>query len=161
VSWAVSEDYPRTLLELERRFNREEACAEYLAALRWPGGWACPRCAGAEAWPIRRNRWRCDQCRYEMSVTAGTIFQDSSSAPDDLVQGHVADHQPKERYQRFGLAAGFGLGRLQNRLGDAPQTASGHGETGAGTTLGKRGSGRNLPGGWKRVLAAGRLRARS
>src|SRR3974390_2115953 len=77
VSWAVSEDYPRTLLELERRFNREEACAEYLAALRWPGGWVCPRCAGAEAWPIRRNRWRCDQCRYERSVTAGTIFQDS------------------------------------------------------------------------------------
>ena len=77
MSWAVSEDYPRTLLELERRFNREEACAEYLAALRWPGGWVCPRCAGAEAWPIRRNRWRCEQCRYEMSVTAGTIFQDS------------------------------------------------------------------------------------
>ncbi|MDR3410859.1 MAG: IS1595 family transposase [Formivibrio sp.] len=73
----MSEDYPRTLLELEQRFNREEACAEYLAALRWPGGWVCPRCAGAEAWPIRRNRWRCDQYRYEMSVTAGTIFQDS------------------------------------------------------------------------------------
>jgi transposase-like protein len=73
----VSEDYPRTLLELERRFHREEACAEYLAALRWPGGWVCPRCAGTESWPIRRNRWRCDKCRYEMSVTAGTIFQDS------------------------------------------------------------------------------------
>lgn len=73
----MSEDYPRTLLELERRFNCEEACAEYLAALRWPGGWVCPRCAGAEAWLVRRNRWRCDKCRYEMSVTAGTIFQDS------------------------------------------------------------------------------------
>lgn len=73
----MSEDYPRTLLELERRFNREEACAEYLAALRWPGGWVCPRCAGAKAWPVRRNRWRCDKCRYEMSVTAGTILQDS------------------------------------------------------------------------------------
>lgn len=73
----MSEDYPRTLLEVERRFSSEEACAEYLAALRWPGGWVCPRCAGAEAWTIRRNRWRCDQCRYEMSITAGTIFQDS------------------------------------------------------------------------------------
>ena len=73
----MSEDYPRTLLELEGRFNCEEACAEYLAVLRWPGGWVCPRCAGAEAWLVRRNRWRCDKCRYEMSVTAGTIFQDS------------------------------------------------------------------------------------
>jgi len=77
VSGAVSEDYPRTLLEVERRFSREQACAEYLAALRWPGGWVCSRCSGTEAWPVRRDRWRCAKCRYEMSVTAGTIFQDS------------------------------------------------------------------------------------
>jgi transposase-like protein len=73
----MDEDYPKTLLELERRFCTEEACVEYLAALRWPGGWACPRCAGTDAWSIRRARWLCDHCRYEMSVTAGTIFQDS------------------------------------------------------------------------------------
>src|ERR1035438_8181998 len=73
----MSEDFPPTLLELERRFNSEEECAEYLATLRWPSGWFCPRCAGFEACSVRRNRWRCDHCRYEMSVTAGTIFQDS------------------------------------------------------------------------------------
>jgi transposase-like protein len=73
----MGEDYPRTLLELERRFCSEEACAGYLAALRWPGGWVCPRCAGTEAHPIRRGRRRCGKCRYETSVTAGTIFQDS------------------------------------------------------------------------------------
>ncbi|SRR5260370_4457949 len=73
----MDEDYPRTLLELERRFGSDEACAAYLAGLRWPGGWLCPRCAGTEAWSVRRDRWRCDKCRYEMSVTAGTIFQDS------------------------------------------------------------------------------------
>ena len=71
------EDYPRTLLELERRFRSDEDCAEYLAALRWPGGWSCPRCSTAEAWTIRRDRWLCGHCRYEMSITAGTIFQDS------------------------------------------------------------------------------------
>lgn len=73
----VSEDYPRTLLELEQRFRGDEACASYLASLRWPEGWVCPRCAGAQAWAVRRDRWRCGQCRYEMSITAGTIFQDS------------------------------------------------------------------------------------
>ena len=73
----MDEDYPRTLLEMERRFSSEEACIEYLAALRWPAGWACPRCAGVDAWSIRRARWLCDHCRYEMSVTAGTIFQDT------------------------------------------------------------------------------------
>jgi len=73
----MDEDYPKTLLELERRFCTEEGCVEYLAALRWPSGWACPRCAGTDAWSIRRARWLCDHCRYEMSVTAGTIFQDT------------------------------------------------------------------------------------
>jgi transposase-like protein len=73
----MGEDCPRTLLELERRFGSEEACVEHLVAVRWPGGWVCPRCSGVAAWTVRRNRWRCDRCRYEMWVTAGTIFQDS------------------------------------------------------------------------------------
>jgi transposase-like protein len=73
----MDEDFPRTVLELEQRFSCEEACIEYLAALRWPGGWVCPRCKMADAWSIRRNRWLCEHCRYEMSVTAGTIFQDT------------------------------------------------------------------------------------
>ena len=30
------EDYPRTLVEFEARFGREEACREYLVPLRWP-----------------------------------------------------------------------------------------------------------------------------
>jgi transposase-like protein len=73
----MDEDYPRTLLELEQRFCTEDACIEYLAVLRWPVGWACPRCAKADGWSIRRTHWLCGHCRYEMSVTAGTIFQDS------------------------------------------------------------------------------------
>ena len=73
----MSEDYPRTLLELEQRFSGDEACAGYLASVRWHAGWVCPRCAGEAAWSVRRARWRCGQCRYEMSVIAGTIFQDS------------------------------------------------------------------------------------
>lgn len=31
----------------------------------------------AVVWSIRRSRRRCEKCRYEMSVTAGTILQDS------------------------------------------------------------------------------------
>jgi transposase-like protein len=73
----MDEDYPQTLLELERRFSSEVACIEYLAALRWPAGWTCPRCAGVDVWSIRRARWLCDHCLYEMSTTAGTIFQDT------------------------------------------------------------------------------------
>ena len=73
----MGEDFPRTLMELEQCFHDEGACAEYLAKLRWPTGWVCPRCEGRESWLVRRNRWRCGQCRYEVSVTAGTLFQDT------------------------------------------------------------------------------------
>ncbi len=71
------EDYPRTLLEMERRFVNEETCRQYLFALRWVEGFVCPRCGGKTAWPTRRGLWLCADCRHQASVTAGTIFQDS------------------------------------------------------------------------------------
>ena len=116
--WVVDEDYPRTLLELEKRFSSEEACAGYLAALRWPAGWSCPRCAASEGWTVRRDRWLCGHCRYEMSVTAGTIFSGQPSSPDDLVSRYLAGNQPEERHQRPWSPARVGPGELQNSLGD-------------------------------------------
>jgi len=65
------------MLELERRFSDEAGCRAYLTALRWPAGFVCPRCATSEALEIRRYLWRCLACRREVSVTAGTVFQDS------------------------------------------------------------------------------------
>jgi hypothetical protein len=50
----MAEDYPRTLLELERRFGDEANCRAYLFALRWPQGFVCPACGGRGA-AIRRN----------------------------------------------------------------------------------------------------------
>ena len=71
------EDYPRDLLELEARFSTEAACREYLAQLRWPEGFLCPRCGGRKAWPVRGVLFECSACGAQTSVTAGTIFQDT------------------------------------------------------------------------------------
>jgi transposase-like protein len=71
------EDYPRDLLELEARFSSEEACRRYLFQLRWPDGFQCPRCGGRKAWPVSDLLWECAGCHHQVSVTAGTIFQDS------------------------------------------------------------------------------------
>jgi len=73
----MGEDYPRTLMELERRFSDESACRSYLSDLRWPDGVVCPNCGGRQGLAIRRDLWRCAVCRRETSVMAGTIFQDS------------------------------------------------------------------------------------
>ena len=69
------EDYPRTLAELERRFGTEAACRSYLASLRWPDGFVCPKCATPKGWEMARGLWLCAGCRRQVSVTSGTIFQ--------------------------------------------------------------------------------------
>ena len=67
--------FPRTLREFQRRFADEEACRRYLAASRWPDGFRCPRCGGAAGWELAgRLLWRCQACRHDTSVTAGTVL---------------------------------------------------------------------------------------
>ena len=70
------EAYPRTLMDMEKRFGSEEACREYLFALRWPEGFVCPGCGERSAWAMSRGLWLCRGCRRQISVTSGTIFQD-------------------------------------------------------------------------------------
>lgn len=45
--------------------------------LRWPTGFVCPRCQTAGGWAATRGRVVCQACRYQASVTAGTVFQDT------------------------------------------------------------------------------------
>jgi transposase-like protein len=71
------EDYPRDLLELEARFSTAAACREYLYRLRWPDGFRCPRCGQRKIWPKPGGLVRCAGCDFQVSVTAGTVFQDS------------------------------------------------------------------------------------
>ena len=66
-----------TLLEFQKRFTTEEACIEHLFRLRWPNGFICPRC-GSTRYSVHSTRrlWEClnPNCRYQASVTAGTIL---------------------------------------------------------------------------------------
>jgi len=64
-------------MEFEKRFNSEERCKKYLAELRWPDGLKCPWCGGAEHWEMSGGRMLCRGCRKQISVIAGTIFQDT------------------------------------------------------------------------------------
>jgi ribosomal protein L37AE/L43A/transposase-like protein len=73
----MAEDFPRNLLEFERRFSTVEDCREYLKSLRWSDGFVCPLCSAKEGWRMSRGLWLCRQCRHQASVTAGTVFQDS------------------------------------------------------------------------------------
>lgn len=65
-------------MELNLSMNTSDyECREYLASIRWKNGFTCPRCGCAEAWKTKEVKYKCKKCGYKMSVTAGTIFQDS------------------------------------------------------------------------------------
>ncbi len=66
------------LVELVERFRSEDECRAYLEELRWPEGTVCPRCGGTSVSRIKeRPQYDCNSCRYQFSVTAGTIFHDT------------------------------------------------------------------------------------
>jgi transposase-like protein len=66
------------LCTLIEQFGSEDRCRAYLEALRWPDDISCPRCQSDKISQIvKRNQFDCDGCRYQFSVTAGTIFNDS------------------------------------------------------------------------------------
>ena len=73
-------DYPRTFQEFRDWFPDDQACLDYLATLRWPRGFECPRCGSGGFWRISQRRlWMCAECGLKTSVTAGTIFHRTHS----------------------------------------------------------------------------------
>lgn len=66
------------LCSLIEQFNSEDRCRAYLEALRWSDDVLCPRCRSNKISQIvKRHQYDCDACRYQFSVTAGTVFNDS------------------------------------------------------------------------------------
>ena len=45
-------DFPCLLIEFQRRFADEGACASYLADARWPDGFRCPDCGHPKGWEL-------------------------------------------------------------------------------------------------------------
>ena len=73
----MAKDYPWDQLEFEAWFATEEACREYLAQLRWPDGFRCPRYSGGQGWPVRGGWLQCAHCGPQTSATTGTLFHRS------------------------------------------------------------------------------------
>ena len=44
-------DFPTSLVDFQRRFPDEAACAAWLFEARWPTGFRCPACDHDKAWP--------------------------------------------------------------------------------------------------------------
>ena len=66
------------LITLMDKYNCDDKCREVLENLRWPAGPTCLRCGviGVPELPVG-GIYQCASCRYQFSVTAGTIMHDT------------------------------------------------------------------------------------
>src|SRR5438445_7341558 len=66
------------LPKLIEKFGNDEKCRARLTELRWPNGVSCPRCQSKSISKVlERDQYDCNACRYQFSVTSGTIFPDT------------------------------------------------------------------------------------
>lgn len=66
------------MMQLMEQFGTDKKCLAILEELHWPNGVTCKRCKSRKVSRIhKRDQFDCDSCRYQFSVTAGTIFHDT------------------------------------------------------------------------------------
>ena len=107
------EDYPRNIMEFEKRFNSEKACREYLFKIRWTNGFKCPRCGNSKAWPVIGYLYKCSNCGFKSSVTAGTIFQDTHKSLQLWFKAMWYVTNQKHGISALGLQRSLGIGSYQ------------------------------------------------
>jgi transposase-like protein len=67
--------YQYNLIEFQKTFSDDEACEQHLIKQRWESGFICPQCGHDQAWYLKnRKLFDCKKCRFQTSLTAGTIF---------------------------------------------------------------------------------------
>jgi ribosomal protein L37AE/L43A len=63
--------------EFEKRFATEQECRKYPYELRFPKGYACPKCGNGKRWEAGEALYECSECGHQASIISGTIFQDT------------------------------------------------------------------------------------
>ncbi len=71
---------PETLMQAMRYFQNKDVAQDFMVALRWPNGVACPTCGQTDVRYISTRRlWECKEkhAKRQFSVKVGTIMEGS------------------------------------------------------------------------------------
>lgn len=101
--------YPTTLEE----FSTEDDCRDFLFMLRWPEGFVCPKCGNNQYWRVRTVLMECTKCHHQVSVVAGTIFQDTRKPLSMWFRAIWWVTAQKNGASALGLQSILGLGSYQ------------------------------------------------
>ena len=94
-------------LEFEARFASEEACRDYLSALRWPEGFRCPGCGHERAWPVRKVWFEC--ARYGRQTSESGQQRASGQRTFSSIY-----RSPASRARQYGRSCGNAASRSTN-----------------------------------------------
>ena len=73
-------DLPSDFPTFLARFGTDEACREHVFRMRWPGGFCCVRCGGAQVYAHKKRLiYECPACGKQHSLLAGTIFEQTKT----------------------------------------------------------------------------------
>ena len=75
----ITEDFPKSQVEFDKRFSTERACYEYLFKLKWPDGFSCVKCGHPAYWVSSKYIYICTRCEHQQSLTAGTIMHSTKN----------------------------------------------------------------------------------
>ena len=107
-------EFPTTMLDFMHQFPDDEACRRYLEQMRWPDGFVCPRCEGTDASTVASRRLRqCSSCRYQVSVTAGTVFHATQTSLQKWFLAIFFLSRHKQSISALQLQRDLGLGSYQ------------------------------------------------
>jgi len=107
-------DYPPTWDQFLDWFPDEASCLDYLEKIRWPLGFVCPRCCESQtAYRSSRHRLMCRHCRYQCTVTAGTVFDKTRTSLRSWLAAVWYITNQKQGVTALGLQRVLGLGSYQ------------------------------------------------
>lgn len=102
--------YPTNANEFERKFRNDDDCYKYLAEVRWGGQPVCSRCQSRKLWLMSRGKFRCSDCDYQFSLSAGTVFQDLKKPILFWFRAMWHVTEQKHGVSALGLQRALGLG---------------------------------------------------
>lgn len=105
--------YPGNVIDFQDMFPTDQACFEYLRLVKWPNGFVCPYCHANKAWKLKRSILRCQTCKRDVSVTAGTVFQDLRKPLRLMFQAMWYIVCQKQGVSALGLKSILGLGSYE------------------------------------------------
>lgn len=96
--------------EWQQRFGNEAACIDYLARLRWPDGFRCPKCNHDHGYRLStRGLYECASCHRQTSVTAGTMFHSTNLPLTKWFSAIYLDSTQNGGLSALGLAKSIGV----------------------------------------------------